>query len=83
MWVIKTVFFPAGGYVNDPQLSAHNLQRAAEAKGAAFRFNAGVTEIRQAAGRVAGITLGHDGAAHAHPAYQMLLRNAVRWVGAE
>jgi len=25
------VFFPAGGYVNDPQLSAHNLQRASGA----------------------------------------------------
>jgi len=51
------VFFPAGGYVTDPQLSAHNLQRAAEAHGAAFRFKAAVTEIRQAGGRVAGITL--------------------------
>ena len=51
------VFFPDGGYVNDPQLAAHNLQRAAESAGADFRFNATVTEIRRAEGRVAGVTL--------------------------
>jgi len=27
------VFWPQGGYVNDPQLATHNLQRAAEAEG--------------------------------------------------
>src|SRR5690606_23194372 len=42
----------------DPQLSAHNLQRAAEAAGGSFRFNAQVTAIRKdAAGRIAGVTL--------------------------
>ena len=51
------VFFPDGGYVNDPQLATHNLQRAAEAAGAVFRFNAAVSGIRQAGGRVAGVTL--------------------------
>lgn len=30
-------------------------------------------------GRVVGLTLGHDGDAHNHPAYQQLLRNAVFW----
>jgi len=30
-------------------------------------------------GRVAAITLGHDAAAHSHPAYQTLLRNAIKW----
>ena len=29
--------------------------------------------------RIAGITLGHDGLAHSHPAYQQLLKNAVFW----
>jgi putative heme-binding domain-containing protein len=29
--------------------------------------------------RIAGITLGHDGVAHSHPAYQQLLKNAVLW----
>ncbi len=51
------VFIPSGGYVNDPQLSVHNVQRAAEANGATFRFKAEVVEIRQADGRVAGIRL--------------------------
>lgn len=52
------VFFPAAGYINDPQLSAHNLQRAAEAAGGGFRFNARVVAIRKdAGGRIAGVTL--------------------------
>ena len=51
------VFFPDGGYVTDPQLAARNLQMAAEAAGADFRFNTAVTSIRSANGRVAGVTL--------------------------
>ena len=35
--------------------------------------------VEQSKGRVVGITLGHDGQAHAHPAYVQLLRNAVLW----
>ncbi len=31
-------------------------------------------------GRIVSMTLGHDGAAHDHPAYRTLLRNAVAWV---
>ena len=54
------VFFPNSGYVNDPQLASHNLQRAAEAAGASFRFNTTVTEIRREGGRTAGVVL--DGA---------------------
>ncbi|MEM7216243.1 MAG: FAD-dependent oxidoreductase [Pseudomonadota bacterium] len=56
------VLFKAGGYVSDPKLSAHNAQRAAEAHGGEFRFNTEVTEIRQADGHVAGVTLS-DGTA--------------------
>ncbi len=55
------VFFPRGGYVSDPKLSAHNAQRAAEAHGAEFRFRTEVSEIRQKDGRVVGVTLS-DGA---------------------
>lgn len=29
--------------------------------------------------RIAGLTLGHDGVAHSHPAYQQLLKNSVYW----
>lgn len=51
------VYFPCGGYINDATLSVHNLQRAAESRGATFRFNAEVTAINKVGGRVAGVTL--------------------------
>ncbi|MHA1538083.1 MAG: NAD(P)/FAD-dependent oxidoreductase [Alphaproteobacteria bacterium] len=51
------VFFPNGGYVSDPQLATHNIQVAAEAKGAEFRFNCRVEEIHREGGRVAGVVL--------------------------
>ena len=51
------IFFPRGGYINDATLSVHNIQRAAESKGAAFFFNAEVVEIRKDSGKVAGVTL--------------------------
>ena len=51
------VFFPCAGYISDPQLATHNIQRAAEAAGGTFRFNAEVAEIRKdASGRIAGVT---------------------------
>ncbi len=51
------VFFPTAGYVTDPALSAHNLQRAAEAHGARFRFGATVAGILTEGGRAAGVRL--------------------------
>ncbi len=51
------VFFPTAGYVNDPALSAHNLQRASEANGAKFKFNSKVIEILKNNGKVSGIKL--------------------------
>jgi sarcosine oxidase, subunit beta len=51
------IFTPGSGYVNDPQLATHNLQRAAEAKGGEFLFRAEVAEIRRDNGRVKGVTL--------------------------
>lgn len=51
------VFFPRGGYVNDPKLSAHNAQRAAEANGAEFKFNSEVKKIVQENGRVVGVEI--------------------------
>jgi sarcosine oxidase subunit beta len=51
------IFTPLAGYVNDPQLSCHNVQRAAESRGAVFRFNTEVTDIRKADNRVQGIAL--------------------------
>lgn len=52
------VYFPYAGYITDPQLSAHNLQRAAEAAGGEFLFRKRVVSIdKDASGRVAGVTL--------------------------
>ena len=39
------VFWPTAGYISDPQLATHNLQRAAEAKGSEFRFGREVVAI--------------------------------------
>ena len=39
------VFFPCAGYISDPQLATHNVQRAAEAGRGEFRFNSEVAEI--------------------------------------
>ena len=51
------LFCPEGGYVNDPELSAHNIMRAAEARGAEFMFNVEVVDIRSQDSQVLGITL--------------------------
>jgi len=51
------VFFPTAGYISDPQLATHNLQRAAEKIGAEFRFNREVVEILKQDGRIAGVVL--------------------------
>lgn len=51
------VLFPQGGYINDPQLATHNIQRACEAAGGRFRFNAEITEIRRSDDGVCGVTL--------------------------
>ena len=32
------------------------------------------------AGRVLGVTLGHDGSAHEHSAFQKLLESAITWL---
>jgi sarcosine oxidase subunit beta len=50
-------FFPDGGFVTDPQLATHNLQAAAEAAGARFRFNTRVSGVVRNGGRVAGVDL--------------------------
>lgn len=49
------VFWPHSGYITDPQLATHNLQRAAEKNGAVFQFNTVVSEILQEQGRVKGV----------------------------
>ena len=44
------------GYVNDPQLASHNLQRATEVNGGEFLFGREIVAVRRN-GRVQGITL--------------------------
>ena len=55
--VAGAVYVPESGYITDPVLSTHNVQCAAEAKGATFQFNAEVIKIRKSAQRVIGVTL--------------------------
>ncbi|MCP4417462.1 MAG: FAD-binding oxidoreductase [Chloroflexi bacterium] len=55
--ITGAIVTPTMGYISDPQLSTHNLMRAAEAHGGTFIFNEEVVEVRQANGRIAGITL--------------------------
>ncbi len=52
------IFFPVGGYVNDPQLATVNVKEAAVRHGAQFLFNAKIVEISQNKGRVCGVVLG-------------------------
>ena len=51
------LFSPDAGYVDDPQLAAHNLQRAAEAHDADFRFRTEVVGILRENGRCSGVEL--------------------------
>jgi len=55
--VAGAVYFPTAGYVSDPQLATHNLQRAAEARGGRFMFNRSVVEIPAVSGQVTGVVL--------------------------
>jgi len=59
------IYIPESGYINDPQLSVHNVQRAAEAQGAEFRFHAEVAEVLTQDGRAAGIKLADNTELHA------------------
>ena len=52
------IYIPESGLISDPKQSSHNVQRAAEAAGGKFKFNAQVVEIRKEGNRVKGVTLG-------------------------
>jgi sarcosine oxidase, subunit beta len=54
---LGALFTPGAGFVNDPQLAAHNLASAARSLGATLMFGQVVTEISRRSGRVSGITL--------------------------
>ncbi|WP_430449425.1 NAD(P)/FAD-dependent oxidoreductase [Rhodophyticola sp.] len=55
------VFWPNGGYVTDPALSAQNLLAAARLHGAQVRTGVEVAGIARKNGRVAGVTLSDGG----------------------
>ncbi len=59
------VFWPNGGYVTDPALSAQNLMAAAQQHGAEVRGGVEVSEILQQNGRVAGVKLASGEDIHA------------------
>ncbi|MBC6416956.1 MAG: FAD-binding oxidoreductase, partial [Rhodospirillales bacterium] len=59
------VFWPNGGYVNDPALSAQNIAAAAARKGTRFRMGAEVTGILSESGRVKGVKLADGAVLHA------------------
>ena len=55
--LLGAVWTPDAGYISDPQLSTHNLQRAAERVGSEFRFSTEVVAINRTENRVTGVTL--------------------------
>ncbi len=57
MAVNGAIYTPESGYISDPMLAAQNVEHAARAGGAAFRYNARVTGIRRDEQRVCGVTL--------------------------
>ncbi len=63
--MVGALFSPDAGYVDDPQLAAHNLMRAAEAKGGEFRFRTEVVGIEQSGGRATGVELADGTTVHA------------------
>lgn len=54
---LGALYTPDGGFVDDPLLAAQNLADAAAREHARFVFKQTVVEVRQAAGRVTGVTL--------------------------
>jgi sarcosine oxidase subunit beta len=54
---VGAVWTPDAGHVDDPQQATVDLARAAERRGAAFRFAAGVVGVQRAGDRVAGVRL--------------------------
>lgn len=48
---------PDSGFVDDPQLAAHNLMAAAQHRGADFRFRSGVVGVQRVGDRVSGVRL--------------------------
>jgi sarcosine oxidase, subunit beta len=52
---LGAIFMPDAGFVNDPQLAAHNLMAAAQRRGVAFASNRTIDRINVREGRVIGV----------------------------
>jgi sarcosine oxidase subunit beta len=57
LWLEGACYTPESGFVGDPQLATQNVEYAAQAKGAEFKYNRRVTEIRRDKREVLGVTL--------------------------
>lgn len=75
---LGAVFTPDAGFVNDPQLAAHNLAYAARSLGAQLMFGQVVTAICRQNGRISGVNLG-DGTRIEAP---VVVNAAGPWSGA-
>jgi sarcosine oxidase subunit beta len=75
---LGALYTPDAGFVDDPQLAAHNLAVAAQNRGTTFIFKQAVTEIEQRGGRLSGVALS-DGTRLASP---VLLNAAGPWSSA-
>jgi sarcosine oxidase subunit beta len=63
--VSGAVFWPNGGYVTDPALSAQNLVAAAKQHGSEFKMGVEVTDILKGNGAAAGVRLSSGAEIHA------------------
>jgi len=54
---LGALYMPDAGFIDDPQLAAHNLLAAAESHGATCIFNRAVVELIRRNGRAAGVRL--------------------------
>jgi sarcosine oxidase subunit beta len=55
--IAGAIYYPQGGYISDPVLSVHNIQVAAESRGAEFQFNSRIADILKENNRAFGILL--------------------------
>ena len=51
------LYYAEGGYISDPVLSTHNVQIAAEANGAEFKFNSRVVNLLKINNQISGVEL--------------------------
>jgi glycine/D-amino acid oxidase-like deaminating enzyme len=75
---VGALYTPDAGFIDDPQLAAHNLAAAAGHRGARFLFNHAVVQVLERGGRVRGVVLA-DGTRLEAP---VVINAAGPWSGA-